>query len=95
MGRCPFCKEKIKRLKLRVVKISTIYYDGKEFDEDEFNYPSETDEEWVCPECDKVLDIEDDGEATAFLNRDDDLGELMVEKQKLIESEENKNADMS
>ena len=62
-----------------VTKIQTIYFDGKDFDEDEYAYPTDTDEKWVCPECDEVLDIEDDGEATEFLE-DDKLKEIIKEK---------------
>ena len=79
MTKCPKCDAEIKRLILRVTKIQTIFYDGKDFDEDEYNYPTDTDEEWVCPECDAVLDIEDDGEATEFLENDK-LKEIVKEK---------------
>ena len=70
MTKCPRCKEEIKKIKLMVTKIQTIYFDGKDFDEDEFNYPTNTTEEWVCPECEEVLDIGDESEATEFLEND-------------------------
>jgi len=70
MTKCPKCNKEIKILKLRVVKHSIMMFDGKNYDEDEYFYPSETDEEWVCPKCEEVLDIEDDGEATEFLEND-------------------------
>ena len=70
MTKCPRCKEEIKKLKLMVTKIQTIYFDGKYFDEDEYSYPTDTIEEWVCPECEKVLDIGDESEATEFLEND-------------------------
>ncbi|KKL15376.1 hypothetical protein LCGC14_2506220 [marine sediment metagenome] len=85
--KCPKCKEEIERVVLKITKIQTIYYDGKEFDEDEYSYPTETDEEWVCPECDEVLDIEDEGEATEFLEGKDELVELVDEKLNKIKEE--------
>ena len=86
MTKCPKCNEDIKRLKLMVTKIKTIYFDGENFDEDEFYYPTDTTEEWVCPKCDKVLDIEDDGEATEFLENDK-LKEIVKNKLEKIKND--------
>ena len=83
MTKCPKCNEDIKRLKLVVTKIQTIYYDGKDFDEDEYSYPTDTTEEWVCPECDYVFEDFDDGYVTEFLENDK-LKEIVSEKIKEI-----------
>ncbi len=90
MSICPKCKEEIDRLKLKIVKHSVVYFDGKDFEEDEYLYPSDTDEEWVCPECDEVLEIEDDGEATEFLENDE-LKKIVSEK---LKRDKKENADM-
>jgi len=89
MVKCPKCYKDIKGLNLMVIKIKTIYFDGENFDEDEYLYPTDTTEEWVCPECEEVLDIEDDGEATEFLENDG-LKKIVKEKINMIKEKNKK-----
>ncbi len=89
--KCPKCKEEINRIKIILTKVKTAYYDKKgNFDEDEYSYPTEEDEKWVCPECDFKLDVEDETEADEFLREKDELTEIVEEKLKQIKEKNEK-----
>ena len=90
-AKCPKCKEEISRIKILLTRITTIYYDTKGgLDEDEYAYPTDEEEKWVCPECDYDLGITDETEADKFLEGKDELTEIVEEKMKQIKNEKDR-----